>query len=35
MTDVEKWLLLGFVLMASVLVITCALLRGGNRDNEP
>jgi len=34
MTDVEKWLLLGFVLMASVLVITCALLRGGNQDDE-
>jgi len=32
--ETTKWLLLGFVLMTSVLVITCALLKGGNGDDD-
>lgn len=32
--ETTKWLLLGFVLVPSVLVITCALLKGGNGDDD-
>lgn len=32
--DLAKWLLLGLALTISCLVITCALLKGGNGDDD-
>ena len=34
MMEYAKWAFLGFALMTSVLVITCALLKGGNGDDD-